>query len=377
MNAPATTDQTANPVQSFRNFLEKNKAQIAAALPAHLTPDRMIRLSCTEFAKNKQLQQCNPITVFGSIIQASQLGLEIGVMGQAYLVPFKNRKTNQYECQLIPGYKGLIGLARRSGEVTSIETHIVYEKDEFDLVLGMETQLKHVPYLEGDRGNPRIVYGIAKFKDGGHHFEWMSITEVNKIRARSKASDSGPWVTDYDQMVRKTLVRRMTNYLPMSIELANAITLADAAEAGKRATLDGNFVVVDEDDEDETPQAQAQPQPKALPFMPESEFSKDLTKWRGMIASGKKSADEIIAMVQSRASLSDEQIQAIREPFPDQNAPDPQPAVSYAKVAEALNKAKDLDVLDVAADYIREVKDPQQQEELREIYQARRAALSQ
>ena len=240
-------NKPANPVAQFRDFLEKQRHQIAAALPKHVSPDRMIRLACTEFSKNPLLQKCTPVSVFGSIIQASQLGLEIGVLGQAYLVPYRNNKAGGiYEAQMIPGYKGLISLARRSGEVSSIETHIVYARDEFSLQLGIDSSIKHVPYLEGDRGAPRLVYGVAKFKDGGHHFEWMPLTEVDRIRARSKASNSGPWVTDYEQMVRKTLIRRMANYLPMSIELANAIQIGDAADAGHRATLDGDFVTVDE-----------------------------------------------------------------------------------------------------------------------------------
>lgn len=232
----------SSPVIQFREFLEKGKSQIAMALPAHLTPERMIRLACTEFSKNPALQRCNQTSVFGAIIQAAQLGLEIGVLGQAYLVPYKDT------CQLIPGYKGLIALARRSGEVSSIETHIVYENDEFDLELGLESKIKHKPYLDGERGMPRLVYGVARFKDGGHHLEWMSIEDVHKIRARSKASASGPWVSDYAQMVRKTLIRRMMNYLPMSIELSNAIQLSDAADDGKKAIIDGDFVNIIEDD---------------------------------------------------------------------------------------------------------------------------------
>lgn len=240
-------NKPSNPVAQFRDFLEKQKHQIAAALPRHVSPDRMIRLACTEFSKNPLLQKCTPVSVFGSIIQASQLGLEIGVLGQAYLVPYRNNKAGGiYEAQMIPGYKGLISLARRSGEVSSIETHIVYAKDEFDLTLGIDSSVKHVPFLEGDRGAPRLVYGVAKFKDGGYHFEWMPLTEVDRIRARSKAANSGPWVTDYEQMVRKTLIRRMSNYLPMSIELSNAIQLSDAADAGHKATLEGDFVVVDD-----------------------------------------------------------------------------------------------------------------------------------
>ncbi|MHB1023310.1 MAG: recombinase RecT [Acidobacteriaceae bacterium] len=244
------TGEGKNPVVAFRSFLEKQKAQLAAALPKHLTPDRMIRLATTEFAKNPKLQKCDPVTVFGSIIQASQLGLEIGVLGQAYLVPFNNRKKGTLEAQFIPGYKGLIALARRSGEVTSIETHIVYENDDFQLTLGIDSNVKHVPYLDGERGKIRLVYGVAKFKDGGHHFEWMSIQDVNKIRARSKSADDGPWVTDYEQMVRKTLIRRMANYLPMSIEMVNAIQISDAADEGKKASLDGDFVIIEGEGED-------------------------------------------------------------------------------------------------------------------------------
>ena len=204
LKAVATDKKESNPVTAFRNVLEKQRAQIAAALPKHMSPDRMIRLACTEFAKNPTLQKCEAVSVFGGIIQAAQLGLEIGVLGQAYLVPYRNNKKNCMEAQFIPGYKGLIALARRSGEVTSIETNLVYQNDTFDLTLGVDSNLTHKPYLDGERGALRLVYGVAKFKDGGHHLEWMPISDVEKIRARSKASNNGPWVTDYEQMVRKT-----------------------------------------------------------------------------------------------------------------------------------------------------------------------------
>ena len=153
--------------------------------------------------------------------------------------------------------------------MTSIETNIAYANDRFDLRLGLDTSVEHVPNLDGDRGAPRLVYGVAKFRDGGHHFEWMTIGDVNKIRARSKASSNGPWVTDYEQMVRKTLIRRMSNYLPMSIELQQAIQIGDAAEEGKRATLDGDFVVVQDDEQDDQQQAPQQiahqPDPERIP----------------------------------------------------------------------------------------------------------------
>lgn len=308
LRAVAKGDNKANPIVAFRDFLQSRRGEIAAALPKHLTPDRMIRLALTEFTKNKMLQQCTPASVYAGIIQASQLGLEIGVMGQAYLVPYQNRKAGTVEAQFIPGYKGLISLARRSGEVTSIETHIVYEMDEFELQLGIETKVRHVPNLDGDRGRARLVYGVAHFKDGGHHFEWMSLSEVEKIRARSKAANSGPWVTDYEQMVRKTLIRRMANYLPMSIELANAIEIDNAVDAGKSAIIDGTGMVTEKPDSEMEPMGAA---------------SDDL------------------------------------------------PALTYAQVADRLHAAGTLDELAEAADLIGAVADETQRAELTDLYRAR------
>lgn len=250
LRAVATGKRDQNPLVAFRDFLHSRRNEIAAALPKHLNPDRMIRLALTEFTKNKVLQRCTASSVYSGIIQASQLGLEIGVMGQAYLVPYQNKKAGTTEAQFIPGYKGLIALARRSGDVTSIETHIAYENDEFDLTLGIETKVRHVPKLDGDRGRPRLVYGVAHFKDGGYHFEWMSLAEVERIRSRSKAANSGPWVTDYEQMVRKTLIRRMANYLPMSIELSTALEIDRMADEGKATTIDGVGLVSEKADAD-------------------------------------------------------------------------------------------------------------------------------
>jgi recombination protein RecT len=334
LKAIATDTKEQNPVTAFRGFLEKQKHQLQAALPKHMNADRMIRLACTEFAKNPKLQQCTPISVFGAIIQSSQLGLEIGVLGQAYLVPFYNNKKKQLEAQFLPGYKGLISLARRSGEVTSIETNIVYAQDKFTLILTIDAKspYEHEPYLDGDRGAPRLVYGVAKFKDGGHHFEWMTISEVNKIRARSQSANAGPWVTDYDQMVRKTLIRRMANYLPMSIELSNALQIDEAADQGKQTTLDGDFVVVqDNDDDGESVNAET---------------------------------GEITTPAQQEPP-----------PLPPIDPSDPN-KITFDQVAARLKKAPDLDMLDAEADLIREIDAADMREQLTAIYNRRKEALS-
>lgn len=249
------TIKKENPVRVFQKYLESAKEQIKMALPKHLSVERMIRIACTEYSKNKDLLQCDKASIYQSIIQAAQLGLEVGILGQAYLIPFKNNKTQKMECQFIPGYTGLISLARRSGEITSLETEVVYENDHFKLSLGIEKKIEHEPFLDGDRGEIKLVYGVAKFKDGGQHFEWMSISDIEKIKRKSKSAGSAysPWTTDFAQMARKTVIRRMMHYLPMSIELGNAIQVSDAVENGQKAVIEGDFVIPEPDEQpDET-----------------------------------------------------------------------------------------------------------------------------
>lgn len=249
-----TLRNDAPPKKTFAGMLEAMKPQLAAALPKHLNPERMVRVALTCYRMTPDLAKCDPMSVLAAVVQCAQLGLEPGLLGQAYLLPFKRNKknpdgtwTSTYECQFIPGYKGLLSLARRSGEVTAIGTEIAYENDTFDMQLGIEPSITHKPLLDGDRGKPRLVYGVAKFRDGGYHFEWMPISAINAIRARSKSKDNGPWVTDFEQMARKTLIRRMSNYLPMSVELAAALQIDAHTAEGKRATYDGDVVQTHDD----------------------------------------------------------------------------------------------------------------------------------
>lgn len=254
-----TATQTQPPQKSFKTLLEEMRPQFAAALPKHISADRMIRVALTCYRQIPDLRKCTIESVMGAIVQCAQLGLEPGLLGQAYLIPFKkNWKEkdpetgrdvwkSRMECQFIPGYKGLISLARRTGEVTSITATTVRKTDKFEIVLGIDPTIEHKPNLDlADRGDIRLVYVVAKFKDGGYHMEWMTKAEIDAIRVRSKAKDSGPWVTDYEQMAKKTVIRRACNYLPMSVELQNAITASDAADMGKGVVIDGDFAEVDE-----------------------------------------------------------------------------------------------------------------------------------
>lgn len=224
-------------IADLGKMFNDNKHKIAAVLPKHVTVERLVKIAVSACSRNPDLLACTQASVFMAVLQAAELGLEFGnVLGQAYLVPFNN--GDKKEATMIPGYRGLISLARRSGEIKSIEAVLVYERDEFELIRGTETRIIHKPHLDSDPGEVRLVYGIAHLKDGGEQVEVMRLSELNAIRDRSKAAKSGPWVTDTYEMYRKTVIRRLFKYLPMSVELVKAITASDAAEGDQKIEAD-------------------------------------------------------------------------------------------------------------------------------------------
>ncbi len=221
------------PASTFPAMLEAYKGEIARAIPRHMNADRLARIALTEFRKNPKLADCAPKSVFAAIIIASQLGLEPGLLGQAYLIPFKS------ECQLIPGYQGLIDLVRRTGKVKRIEAHVVREGDKFTYKTGLVTVLEHEPNFDGVEGPLILAYAVAEFTDGGYHVEVMSKHQIETIRDNSQGYKSAiqykkdhPWISNTDEMWRKTLIRRICKYLPKSAELVTAIGLDDAAGNG-------------------------------------------------------------------------------------------------------------------------------------------------
>jgi recombination protein RecT len=228
-----------SPINTLRQLLEKSKEQIALALPRHLTPERMIRVALTAVQRTTKLQECDALSVVGAVVQASQLGLEPdGVLGQAYLVPYWNSKTRKMEAQLQPGYKGLIALARRSGELSTLFSELVYERDRFKVVKGDTPRLIHEPdYRSEDRGELIGAYAVVIFKDGGKDFEFMPMHELNKIRAMSKSKDKdgneyGPWATHPEEMYRKCPIRRLAKRLPLSPEFQRAAAQDEYVDAG-------------------------------------------------------------------------------------------------------------------------------------------------
>jgi recombination protein RecT len=223
----------AKRVTTVREFFDQHKQQIAAALPRHLSVDRLIRTAFTAFNTTPRLWECDRRSLFGAIVQCAQLGLEPGVLGRIYLVPFRNRKTGTTEVQVIIGYKGLVDLARRSGELSTVMAHEVRAGDAFRYRFGTEPELTHTPSEDAERFKKPIThfYAVARLKDGGVQFDVMTKGEVDAHRDRySAAAKEGPWVTEYDEMGKKTVLRRLCKLLPASIELHTAVALDQQAE---------------------------------------------------------------------------------------------------------------------------------------------------
>lgn len=288
-----TVDKPKN-ITDLSHFLAGRMGQIKSVIANKLTPEKMSRIALNELRSNDYLAKIaiqNPGSFVNAVVQAAHLGLEIGgALGQAYLVPFKG------EIKMMPGYRGLISLARRSGEISSINAEIVYENDIFDLELGIDTKVKHKPCLTGDRGEPKLVYMVAHFKDGGNHFEWMTVAEVMKIKARSSAVKSGketPWDTDRDEMIKKTIIRRGWKYLPMSIEMQSAEKIDSANETGKSVVIEGDSVIIDEStgeivsDKPETTQ-----QPKTEESEPRTEKQTDTAPESNQATSEKRRGND-------------------------------------------------------------------------------------
>jgi recombination protein RecT len=206
---------------TLTSLIERQKPEIARALPRHMHPDRLARIATTVMRQTPQLSQADPASFLGALMTCAQLGLEPGPLGHAYLVPFRNNKTGTTEVTFIPGYRGLLDLARRSGQVRSVAAHVVKDGDEFDYALGLNPRLEHKPGVA--RGDTTYVYAVVHYKDGGHDMEVMSRADIEAIRKRSKASGNGPWVSDWDEMARKTVLRRLAKRMPMAVEMAQAM----------------------------------------------------------------------------------------------------------------------------------------------------------
>src|SRR5690625_1268389 len=211
--------------KTIEDYLKQMAPAMQEALPKHLDVDRLMRLTMTTIRTTPELRDADVGSLLGGVMQAAQLGLEPGLLGQCYLLPFNNRKKGIKEVQFIIGYKGMIDLARRSGHIQSIYAHAVYENDEFEYELGLNPTLKHVPSFDSNRGEFLGSYAVAHFKDGGYQMEFMPKAEIEKRRNASPGGRSkySPWNSYYEEMANKTVIRHMWKYLPISVEIQEAV----------------------------------------------------------------------------------------------------------------------------------------------------------
>lgn len=244
------------------------QAQMALALPKTMTAERLTRIVMTECRKVPALMNCNPESFYGAVLQCAQLGLEPGsALGHCYLLPFGNGKdrSGRPNCQLIIGYRGMIDLARRSGQIQSINAYVVHEADEFEYELGLHPNIVHKPSSLAQRGTATFVYAVAVLKGGGVQFEVMSRAEIEAVRKQSKAGNSGPWSTHWEEMARKTVVRKLFKYLPVSIEAVRAVEIDEKSDRGEIVTendfIDAAFVDKGQELDHVTPEASDQPEP--------------------------------------------------------------------------------------------------------------------
>lgn len=319
----AATGKTENPVASFTNFLDRFKPQLALALPKHLNPDRMSRLAVTAFSTTPKLQECEPKSIVASIMTAGQMGLEIGVNGQGFLVPYG--KT----CTFVPGWKGLVDLVSRSGRAT-VWTGAVFQGDHFDYALGDAPFVKHKPGDEDDPEKLTHVYAVGRVN--GSEWPVIEVWPMSKIwkhrNKYNKVGDRHYSFRDKEMYARKVPLLQVLKYMPASVELSNAIAVASAADMGQNATMSGDYVTVT-----------------------------DIDNETGEIVG--KPTDPPPAAAAAKTAAKPSNTKPKPEVKPDPNA---EPVRTFAQISDAIQKAKTGDDAALELDTARHLPDDQRAE---------------
>ena len=217
-NGTAVAKKEEKPKTIF-DLIQLSKKQFNNALPQHINTDRFVRIAITTIRLNPKLAKCNPESLIGALMVSAQLGLEPGTLGQCYLIPFENKKASTVECQFQIGYKGLIELLRRSGQLSDIYSYTVYENDDFNIEYGLSRTLTHKPNFD-ERGEIKGFYAVAILKDGAKAFEYMTKDEVTKHeeKYRKGSYKNDVWNKNFEEMAQKTVVKKLLKWLPVSVE---------------------------------------------------------------------------------------------------------------------------------------------------------------
>jgi recombination protein RecT len=212
--------------KTLNDYIKAMEPAIKKALPSIITPERFTRMTLTAVRSTPGLAACEPKSFLAAMMSAAQLGLEPNTpLGQAYLIPFRNNKKGITEVQFQIGYKGLIDLAYRSGEVEVVQAQCVYENDKFECEYGIEPKLRHVP-ADGERGKLIKIYAMFRTKSGGYGFEVMSIKDIEdhaKKYSKSYNSSSSPWKSNFEEMAKKTVLKRVLKYAPLKSDFVRSV----------------------------------------------------------------------------------------------------------------------------------------------------------
>lgn len=218
-NNGATVTKKENKQKTIFDVIQAGAKQFATALPKHINSDRFVRIAITTIRQNPKLAKCSQESLLGALMVSAQLGLEPGTLGQCYLIPFENKKAGIVECQFQIGYKGLIELLRRSGQLSDIYSYTVYENDDFNIEYGLSRTLVHKPNFT-DRGEIKGFYAVAILKDGAKAFEYMTKDEIIKHeeKYRKGSYKNDVWNKNFEEMAQKTVVKKLLKWLPVSVE---------------------------------------------------------------------------------------------------------------------------------------------------------------
>ena len=208
---------------SISDLIKAMGPEIKRALPSVITPERFTRMALSALNATPKLKECSQMSFLGALMNAAQLGLEPNTpLGQAYLIPFKNK--GKLECQFQIGYKGLIDMVYRNENIQTVQAQCVYENDEFEYELGLEPKLIHKPALT-DRGSLILVYALWKSKNGGYGFEVMSKENIDahaRKFSQSFGSSYSPWKTNYEEMAKKTVIKKCLKYAAVKSDFVRA-----------------------------------------------------------------------------------------------------------------------------------------------------------
>jgi len=255
MNSVVAQKPAAKPIELIRSqlYLPSMQEQLKSALPPHVTVDKFLRVAMTAIQQNPDLLKYERNSLFAAVVSSAQLGLlPDAQLGEAYFVPFKGKVT------LVPGYRGLIKLARQ-GDIGFVEAEVICANDKTLYVLGDNSHFEAMVNWQ-DRGPMVAVYALAKYRDGGIAARVvMTKGQVDAIRAKSQAGNGPAWTDNYEEMAKKTALRRLAKLLPLSTTANNAFRLSELhEELDKPGRIIEGEVHTD---------PEAEPQPAAAPEM--------------------------------------------------------------------------------------------------------------